>query len=107
MSDKTLRIIPPVGNRQTLFAEAHGGAFGGHPRDAKVFGELAQHYWWPQMRSDILKWCRGCLVCAARRVGKAEKPPLTPIPVAGPFDRIGVDIIHTVVTSMPSYLYIT
>lgn len=26
-------------------------------------------------------------------MGKAEKPPLTPIPVAGPFDQIIVDVI--------------
>ena len=28
--DKTLRIIPPTGDRQQLFQEAHGDAFGGH-----------------------------------------------------------------------------
>ncbi len=46
------------------------------------------------MRSDILRWCKACLKCASRRIGRAEKPPLTPIPVAGPFDRVGVDVIQ-------------
>ena len=27
-------------------------------------------------------------------MGRAIKPPLTPIPVAGPFDRVGVDVIQ-------------
>ena len=31
---------------------------------------------------------------ASRHVGKCVKLPLTPIPVAGPFNHIGVDIIH-------------
>ena len=26
-------------------------------------------------------------------MGKPIKPPLTPLPVTGPFDRIGVDVI--------------
>ena len=93
-SDKTLRIIPPQSRREELFQEAHGGMFGGHLRDAKIHGQLSKHYWWPGMRADILKWCRACLPCASRRVGRAVRPPLTPIPVAGPFDRVGVDVIQ-------------
>ena len=34
------------------------------------------------------------LVCASRHTGKAQKSPLSPIPVAGPFDCLGVDIIQ-------------
>lgn len=45
------------------------------------------------MRADIVKWCRACLTCATRRVGQPTKPPLTPIPFSGPFDRVGVDVI--------------
>ena len=29
-----------------------------------------------------------------RKAGRAVKPPLTPIPVSGPFDRVGVDVVH-------------
>ena len=93
-SDKTLRVIPPTAQREKLFHEAHEGKFGAHLRDVKIHGELSRHYWWPGMRSDIIRWCKGCLTCASRRVGRAAKPPLTPIPVAGPFDRVGVDVIQ-------------
>ncbi len=92
--DKTLRVIPPTSKREGLIEEAHGGRFGGHLRDSKIHGELSRHYWWPGMRGEILRWCRACLTCASRRVGRAVKPPLTPIPVAGPFDRVGVDVIQ-------------
>ena len=34
------------------------------------------------------------MTCATRRVGPAVKPPLTPIPVSGPFDRMGVDVVQ-------------
>ena len=46
------------------------------------------------MRSDTKNWCRGCVTCATRQPGQAVKPVLTPIPVSGPFDRVGVDVIH-------------
>ena len=88
--DKTLRVILPMGSRRKVFDTAHGG----HLRDAKIHGQLSRHYWWPKMRSDIRAWCKACITCASRRVGRRERPPLTPIPVGGPFDRIGVDVIQ-------------
>jgi len=92
-ADSTLRLVPPVTHREKLFQQAHGGPFGGHLSDVKVHSELRRHYWWPSMRSDISRWTRGCLVCATYSTGRATHAPLTPIPVAGPFDRVGVDVI--------------
>ena len=46
------------------------------------------------MRKDIARWCRACLSCASRNVGCSVKPLLIPIPVGGPFDRVGVDVLH-------------
>lgn len=59
-----------------------------------MYSELQRHYWWSGMRADIGRWSRGCLTCATHSTGRAVRPPLTPIPVAGPFDRIGVNIIQ-------------
>ena len=44
VKDKTLRIIPPRGDRQQLFQETHGDAFGGHLREAKIAGVLSKRY---------------------------------------------------------------
>ena len=46
------------------------------------------------MRADIEEWCCACLTCATRRPGQSVKSALTPIPVSGPFDRVGVDVIQ-------------
>ena len=46
------------------------------------------------MRNDIIRWCKSCIICSSRQVGQAIKPPLTPIPVAGTFDRVGIDVIQ-------------
>lgn len=92
--DKTLRVIPPASSRRQLFDDAHSGTYGGHLREAKIHGQLSRRYWWPKMRADIEEWCRACLTCATRRPGQPVKPALTPIPVSGPFDRVGVDVIQ-------------
>ena len=93
-SDGSLRIVPPQGERRVLFDDVHSGAFGAHLGDVKTYSSLSQHYWWPRMRSDFATWSKSCLVCATRHVGKPTKPYLTPIPVGGPFDRIGVDVLQ-------------
>jgi len=61
------------------------------------------------MRADIAAWCHECSICASHSVGHATRPCLTPIPVAGPFDRIGVDFIKFPKSKkgMPLYLWIT
>ena len=65
----------------------------------QIHGQLAKHYRWPRMRADITSWCRGCLICATRQVGQATKPSLLPIPVEGPFHRMGVDVLQLPVSA--------
>ena len=38
--DGSLRVIPPTSTRQVLFYQAHGGIFGDHLGDAKVYSEF-------------------------------------------------------------------
>ena len=40
----------------------------------------------------------GCLKCATYSTGSTVRPPLTPIPVAGLFDRVGVDFVQLPMT---------
>ena len=93
LPDKTLRVVPPVKDHRKLFMEAYEGVFGAHLREAKICHQIQKHYWWPGMTVDIRTWCRACLVCASRSMGWPERPPLTPILVSGPFDRIGADVL--------------
>ena len=92
--DKTLRIVPPTSDRHRLFLEAHEGVFSGHLRQAKIHSQLNRHYWWMGMRRDINAWCRACTKCATRNMGPPVRPKLTPIPVGGPFDMVGVDVLQ-------------
>ena len=47
------------------------------------------------MKADVRRHCRSCLNCASRKGNKRTfKPPLQPIPVGGPFHRVGVDVLQ-------------
>ena len=46
------------------------------------------------MHRDFTRWTQACLTCATYQVGKKVGPPLTQVPVAGAFDRVGVDILQ-------------
>ena len=92
--DGTLRAVRPDIDKESLSKEAHSVTFARHLTDAKVHGELAHHRWWSAMRSDILRWCRSCLVFATCQLGYAVYPPSVPIHVPGPFCRVGMDVIQ-------------
>ena len=81
--------------RSILFREALGGRFGGHLGEVKVHSELQRHYWWPEMRKNVSRWTRRCLVCATRspqdeQLSHRRRPY---IPVPGQFNHIGFDVI--------------
>ena len=92
--DKTLRVVPPTADWRTLFDESHSGVFGAHLQEVMIHSQLSRHHWWPSMRSDIWAWCAACLTCVTCGTSRAHRAPLTPIPVTGPFDRVGVDVIQ-------------
>ena len=93
-------VVVPCELRSNLLKEAHSCVFSGHFSERKVYDRLRRSYWWHGMRSDVRKFCRGCLNCATRKgPGRGIRPPLQPIPVKGPFHRVGVDILQLPLTS--------
>ena len=92
-------IVVPRDLRPSLLKEAHAGCYAGHFSEKKVYDRLRRYYWWKGMRSDVRHFCRGCLPCEARKgPGRSTRPPLQPIPVGGPFHRVGVDVLQLPLT---------
>ena len=78
---------------------AHQGRLAGYLGEKKVLDHLKRYVWWPGIRNDVHKFCRGCLACSSRKgAHKTCKPPLQPIPVGGPFHRVGVDVLQLPLT---------
>ncbi len=94
-----VRLVVPQAARQKLLEETHSGGFSGHFAARGLYGTLVKRYWWNGMFSDVFRFCKGCLTCAAYRGGgRRSKPPLRSIPVGGPFERVGVDLMEMPLT---------
>ena len=91
--DGTLKIVPPTKRRRQLISDLHGGVAGGHLGGRKTLGRVRTHYWWDGVWQDVFEHCTNCLVCRRRRSGGAPVVPLNPIPVGGPWECVGVDVL--------------
>ncbi len=92
-------VAVPGKRREGFIREAHDGRFAGHFAEKRIYKLLRRRYWWPRMRADVRKYCRSCLVCASRKGNGSEiRPALQPIPVGGPFHRVGVDVLQLPLT---------
>ena len=90
-----MRIVVPSCLPSILLKESHNGKFAGHFAEQKIYATLRERYWWRGMRNDVCCYCRSCLVCASRKgPGRCQRPKLQPIPVGGPFQAVGVDVLQ-------------
>ena len=89
------RIVVPECLKETVLKEVHGGCFAGHFAEKRTFELLKWRYWWRIIRADVKKHCCSCITCASRDgPGCPLRPNLQPIPVGGPFNRVGVDVLQ-------------
>ena len=89
------RVVVPHHLREKLLQESHGGVYGGHFSGPKLYNTLIRHWWWGGMYADALAYCKKCPDCAiVSGGGRQHRPPLKPIPVHRPFQKIGVDVME-------------
>ena len=96
--DGRMRVVVPTKYRKSLVLEAHAGLFAGHFTGRAVWANLRREYYWPQMRSDVNRWCSACLACAATRRGRCVIPPMQSIISDRPFQIVGVDVLKVGLT---------
>ena len=97
--ENSLRVAVPSNSQRKLLEEIHGGSLSGHFAARSMYNTLARRYWWEGMYGDVHCYCRACLTCASHNgTGRRHRAPLQPIPVSGPFERVGVDIMKMPLT---------
>jgi len=83
--------------RRGVISLFHDHVTAGHPRITKTLQLLLQYYWWPNMKTFVTKYIRGCTTCQMTKVNTCPNhPPLFPIlPTenAQPFKTIAMDFI--------------
>ncbi|GJU25691.1 putative reverse transcriptase domain-containing protein [Tanacetum coccineum] len=57
--------VPLVGSVRTMIMdEAHRSKYYVHPRADKMYHDLRNMYWWPEMKRDIATYVSKCLTCS-------------------------------------------
>ena len=89
-----LQLVLPKSLRYEILTWAHDDVTGRHFGIKKTYQKMQEKYFWRGMFKDIEHWCMSCVDCEMRKTPKYKrKAPLLPIPVAGPFDRLSVDVL--------------
>ena len=69
----------------------------GHPGITKTLQLIAPYYWWPNMKTFVTEYIRGCASCQMSKINRNPvHPPLFPISLtenAHPFKTIALDFI--------------
>ena len=98
--DRTRLVVPRV-LRQKLMEKTHSGGFAGHFAVKGLYEKLSRLYWWDGTYLEVYHFRKGCLTCATYRGGgRRTKAPLKSIPVGGPFERVGVDLMELPLTTL-------
>lgn len=90
------QIVLPASWREHVLALAHEHLWSGHLGVTKTYTRILKHFFWPDMKVDVVRFCKTCHTC--QLVGKPSQvvppAPLHPIPVIGePFEHVLVDCI--------------
>ncbi|GJS56161.1 putative reverse transcriptase domain-containing protein, partial [Tanacetum coccineum] len=78
-ADRTLCLnnrswLPCYGNLRTLVMhESHKSKYSIHPGSDKMYQDLKQLYWWPNMKANIATYVSKCLTCSKVKV-EHQKP---------------------------------
>jgi len=83
--------------RRGVISLFHDQETAGHPRITKTLQLIAPYYWWPNMKTYVTEYIKGCATCQMTKVNThPSHPPLFPIMLtenARPFETIALDFI--------------
>ena len=90
------QIVVPKSYRHEILSLAHDMPMSGHIGVNKTYHKILNHFYWPNLKSDVSEYCRSCHTCQV--VGKPNqkipKAHLQPIPAfEEPFSRIIIDCV--------------
>jgi hypothetical protein len=86
--------IPRCSMRGNLLKEKHSGGLAGHFGHDKTFAQLSSSYYWPGMRTEVIKFVNRCRICQHAK-GKRQNTRLyQPLPIPErPWDAISMDFM--------------
>ena len=49
--------------KDEIMYEAYSLRYSIHPGSTKMYRDLKEYYWWPNMKKDVAEWVSRCLTC--------------------------------------------
>nr|GFA16069.1 putative reverse transcriptase domain-containing protein [Tanacetum cinerariifolium] len=66
--DKLIWLPKFGGLRDLIMHELHKSKYSIHPGSDKIYQDLKQLYWWPNMKAEIATYVSKCLTCAKEKI---------------------------------------
>ncbi len=92
---KRIYVPEQGGLRGLILKEAHESAYSLHPGSTKMYQDLKEGYWWPNMKRDVAEYVALCDVCQKVKA-EHQRPAGLLQPLRIPewkWDEIGMDFI--------------
>ncbi|MCP3668139.1 MAG: hypothetical protein GY696_37575, partial [Gammaproteobacteria bacterium] len=88
------QLVVPLSHRLRVLQSCHDDIFSAHLGIDKTLKKVSQRFFWPNMKQTVIDYVRRCPDCQTKkRPIQAERAPLVPIPMGGPFETVAVDIL--------------
>ena len=90
-----LQVVVPLSLRAFVLRRYHGLPVSGHLGQRRVLAHIEQSFYWPRMKTDVVRWIRACLVCARRKTTRnmhAAEPGRVST-ATKPWETISIDIV--------------
>ena len=49
--------------KDKILDKSHSSRYSIHPRSTKMYRDLKEYYWWPNIKRDVAEWVSKCLTC--------------------------------------------
>ena len=90
------QVVVPQQFCPQVLGLAHDHSMSGHLGIRKTYSRILRYFFWPGLKSDVVRFCRSCHTCQV--AGKPNQvipvAPLKPIPAVGePFEHVIVDCV--------------
>jgi hypothetical protein len=92
-----LVVVGKEKDKRALLEIYHDSPAAGHPGQSKALAALRRDYWWPEMRTFVQGYVRGCAYCQeSKPITHPNRPlvqPIYPKLPSRPFSTISIDFI--------------
>ena len=102
------QLVLPKSHRAEVMKLGHDIEWSGHLAGEKTYKRIAVSFFWPEMKKEIMEYCRSCESCQLRRKKTCwDRIPINPV-VRPPhaFEIMNFDVVGPFMNKSSGYAYV-